>query len=102
MNASVGNALVTADMIGAFADSGVAGYQYFDIPGANNWGMLSGGGDSRPLDTPTPAAYALALWKVMGDRVLPFTQSADPSSLVSVHVTTRGDGSVQLLAVNKT
>jgi MYXO-CTERM domain-containing protein len=107
VNTSVGHALLIADMIGAFADAGVAGHEYFDIHCAsacdpNSWGLLYGSGDGAPLDTPTVNFYALALWKVMGMRVLSLTQSADPSSSVSAHATTRGDGSVQVMAINKT
>jgi hypothetical protein len=106
MNSSTGTALITADMIGVFADSGLAGYHYFGIHGAHdgnpNYGLFYGAGESKPADTPTATAYALVLWKAMGDRVLPLTQSADPSTTVSAHATTRGDGSVQVMAINKT
>jgi len=38
----------------------------------------------------------------MGTGVLPVTQSVDPGAVVSAHATTRGDGSVQVMAINKT
>jgi MYXO-CTERM domain-containing protein len=107
VNTSVGHALLIADMIGAFADAGVAGHEYFDVHCAsacdpNSWGLLYGGGDGAPLDTPTINLYAMALWRVMGTQMLSLTQSADPASAVSAHATTRGDGSVQVMAINKT
>jgi len=100
-NATLGHALVTADMIGAFARSGVAGEQYFDTHGATGWGLLYGAGEGRPLDSPTPTYYAMALWGAMGPMVLPLRQDDNPATSVSSYAARRGDGSVQILAVNK-
>ncbi|HEY6559810.1 MAG TPA: hypothetical protein VI072_21150 [Polyangiaceae bacterium] len=104
-NSSMANALVTADMIGAFADSGVAGQQYFTIHNVdtdpNSWGLLHSSGESRPTDSPTPNYYAMVLWGRMGDRVLNLTQSADPARGVSHYAAKKADGAVQVLSINK-
>jgi hypothetical protein len=103
-NASMQNALLTADLIGAFAQSGVAGHQYFTTHGVDSnpsYGALYGAGESRPTDSPTPTYYALVLWGLMGDQVLGLTQSADPSQTVSTYATSRADGSLQVMAINK-
>jgi hypothetical protein len=101
-NQTVGHALVYADMIGAFAQSGVAQEDYFDLHGANAYGLLYGTGGARPVDTPTPTYYATALWGHMGSDVLPLVQSDDPSTTVSAYATRKADGSLQVLAINKT
>ncbi len=100
-NATLGHALATADMVGAFARSGVAGEDYFTTHGANGWGLLYGPGESRPVDSPTPTYYAMALWGHMGPRLVDLAQSADAGTVLSAYATTRADGSVQVLAINK-
>lgn len=101
-NPTVGHGLVTADMIGAFAQVGVAQEDYYGIHGATSYGLLYGSGESRPVDSPTPTYYATALWGKMGAAVLSLTQSADPSATVSAYATRKADGSVAVLAINKT
>ena len=101
-NQTVGHALVYADMIGAFAQSGVAQEDYFDLHGAKEYGLLYGPGEARPVDTPTPTYYATVLWGHMGANVLPLTQLDNPSKTVSAYATSKSDGSVQVLAINKT
>jgi hypothetical protein len=93
--------LGSSDMLGAFAQSGVMGEDYFVIHTASGWGLLYGTGESRPVDSPTPTYYAMALWGHMGDRVLPIQQSDDPGDVMSTYATSRSDGSVQILAINK-
>jgi len=100
-NPTVGHALAVADMIGAFAQSGVAGEDYYQIHGVSGWGLLYGAHESRPADSPTPAYYAMALWGHMGNRLLPLQQSDDPSNVMSTYATARADGSIQVLAINK-
>jgi hypothetical protein len=100
-NPTVGHALAVTDMLGAFAQSGVAGEDYFVLHTASGWGLLYGAGESRPVDSPTPAYYAMALWGHMGDRVLPIQQSDDPGDVMSTYATSGADGSVQILAINK-
>ena len=101
-NQTLGHGLVVADMLGAFAQSGVAQEDYFAIHGGGQYGLLYGTGESRPVDSPTPTYYATALWGKMGRAVLPLTQAADPSTTVSAYATQKDDGSVQVMAINKT
>jgi hypothetical protein len=104
-NTSMANALLSADLIGAFAESGVAGHQYFATHGVDlnpySFGLLYGAGDTRPPDTPTPTYYAFTLWAAMGERVLGLTQSSDASNELSSYATRKADGSVQVLSINK-
>lgn len=99
-NATLGHALVTADVLGAFAVSGVAGEDYFGLHGASSWGLLYGQGEKRPLDSPTPTYYAMVLWKHMGPRIVSVKDSGDAANL-STYAATGSGGSVQLLAINK-
>ncbi len=101
-NQTLGHGLVVADLLGAFAQSGVAQEDYFAIHGGGQYGLLYGNGESRPVDSPTPTYYAAALWGKMGRAVLPLTQAADPSTTVSAYATQKDDGAVQVLAINKT
>jgi hypothetical protein len=98
---TLGHALATADMLGAFAQSGLAGEDYFDIHGASGWGLLYGTGENRPADSPTPTYYAMALWSQMGKQVLPLVQSEDASKVMSTYATRAQDGSYQVMAINK-
>ncbi len=98
---TLGHALATADMIGAFAQSGVTGEDYFDIHGASGWGLLYGAGEGHPADSPTPTYYALALWRHMGTRVLTLQQTDDPAVGISAYATRTVGGSYQVLAINK-
>ncbi len=104
-NASMANALITTDMIGAFAESGVAGHQYFTIHNVDtdpySFGLLHSTNESRAADSPTPTYYGMVLWGQMGDQVLGLTQSADPARGVSHYATKKSDGSVQVLSINK-
>ena len=99
------NALLSADLIGAFAESGVAGHQYFAMHGIDlspySFGLLYGANDTRAPDTPTPTYYALTLWAAMGERVLRVEQSADARTGLSSYATSKADGSVQVLSINK-
>ena len=101
-NQTVGHALVYADLLGAFAQSGVAEEDYFDLHVARSYGLLYGSGEARPVDTPTPTYYATALWGHMGADILPLTQTDNASTTVSAYATRKSDGSVQVLAINKT
>jgi MYXO-CTERM domain-containing protein len=83
----------------------VAGEVYFDIHGANlssnAFGLLHGTGESEPADSPTPTWYAMVLWGVMGDQLLGLTETSDPGTGVSCYASSRGDGSIQVLIINK-
>ena len=96
-NPMLGHGLVVADMLGAFAQSGVAQEDYFDVHASNSYGT----GESRPVDSPTPSYYATAQWDHMGSSLLSLTQSADPRVGVSAYATSKADGSLQVLAINK-
>src|SRR5579883_2818585 len=100
-NPTLGHALASADLIGAFTQSGVAGEDYFDIHSAYYWGLFYGSGDARPADSPTPTYYAMALWGHMGNQVMALQQSDDAANVMSTYATTRSDGSLQVLAINK-
>lgn len=100
-NPTLGHALVNADMLGAMALSGVAGEDYFDTHGGSTWGLLYGLSENRPLESPTPTYYALALWKQMGSRMVAVQQSDDPGSATSAYATTGRGGSMQVLLINK-
>jgi len=102
-NASLGKGLVMADMLGAFAQSGVAQEDYFDVHTATHHGLLYGTGESRPVDSPTPAYYATAMWGHMGRSLLPLTQSSwvNAGTEVSAYAAKKDDGSLQVLAINK-
>ena len=101
-NPTIGHGLVTADMIGAFAESGgpgqpsVAGEVYWDMHRTyGGYGMLDYG------DHPAPTYFAMALWGKMGPQVLSLNQSLDPASTVSTYATRKPDGSIQVMAINK-
>lgn len=96
-----GHALLVADTIGAFALSGVASADYFTIHRSDGWGLFYGTNDARPVDTPTPTYYAMALWSHMGDRMLSLQQSDDPRGGTSAYATKRRNGSLQVLLINK-
>ncbi len=98
---TLGHALAIADLLGAFAQSGLDGEDYFDLHGASGWGLLYGTGENRPADSPTPTYYTMALWSHMGNRVLPLVQSEDAAKVMSSYATRAGDGSYQVLAINK-
>ncbi len=98
---TLGHALLTADMVGAFAQSGVASEQYFDIHGSAGWGLFYGDKEPRPLDSPTPTYFAMALWQHMGRQMLGVSATDDPASVTSVYASRYLDGRVTLLAINK-
>lgn len=98
---TLGHALLTADMVGAFAQSGVASEQYFDIHSAMGWGLLYGDNEPRPLDSPTPTYFAMALWGHMGRQMLNLSATDAPASVTSVYASRYLDGRVTLLAINK-
>lgn len=100
---TAGLALANADIIGAFAKSGVAGHCFFGcIHNVNqNWGILCGNGDYRPLDSAAPSYFILPLWTKMGDRVLNVANTADAATVLSAWAHKKSDGSVQVMLINK-
>lgn len=107
INTTFGNAIVNADVIGAFARTGVAGHCFFGcIHGATNggsgaWGILYGNGESKPLDTPTPSYYVFPIWTKMGTQVLSVASTADSLKVLGAYAHKRNDGSVQVMLINK-
>jgi len=97
-------ALSSADMIGAFAQTGVAGHCWFgsihNVTG-NQWGFLYGAGQSRPLDTPAPSYFILPLWSHMGNRVLLTHANADSANILSAYAHRKPDNSLQVMVINK-
>lgn len=100
-NPTLGHGLVVADMLGAFALSGVAGEDYWELHGSTGWGMFYGAGDTKPIDTPTPAYYAQVLWGHMGRTLLRLTQDDDAATATSAYATSGAGGSYQVLVINK-
>ncbi|MGI8968676.1 MAG: GH39 family glycosyl hydrolase [Chloroflexota bacterium] len=98
---TLGHDLAIADMTGALALSGVAGEDYFALHGASGWGLLYGLGEKRPVDSPTPTYYAMALWRHMSRDMLATQQSDDAAAVMSSYATRGKNGSLQVLAINK-
>lgn len=100
---TIGLAISNADVIGAFAKTGVEGHAYFGCIHLvdNNWGMFMGSNENMPLDTPTPAYYMFPLWKQMGPKVLNATHNANPSNTLNVWAHKKDNGSVQVMVINK-
>jgi hypothetical protein len=97
-------ALSSADMIGAFAQTGVAGHCWFgsihNING-NQWGFLYGTGEAKPQDTPAPSYFILPLWSQMGNRVLVTHANADSANILSTYAHRKTDNTVQVMVINK-
>jgi hypothetical protein len=105
---TLGHALAVADVLGAFASAGVAGEDYFTVHYAHGWGLLYAGpnadknwSEDRPVDSPTPTYYALALWGHMGNHLVALAQDDDAATVLSAYATSRDDGSIQVLLINK-
>lgn len=96
------NLFFIADTIGQMAVHGVAI--------ANQWDLANGraynGTDYGLLDAdtfaPNPQYYALQLWGQFGDEMLNVQHPFDPATTLSVYAGRRADGSLTLLAINKT
>jgi hypothetical protein len=95
-------ALASADIIGAFAKSGVAGHCWFgDMHHYLGWSFLYGPGEPKPLDTPLPCYYILPLWTKMGNQVLSLASTADSANVLSAYSHKKKNGSVQVMLINK-
>jgi hypothetical protein len=96
------NALYIADTIGQFAEQGVSI--------ANQWNLANGaaanGADYGLLDSETlqvyPQYYALALWQNFGTELLALESSFQADQTLSAYAGRDQDGSLTLLAINKT
>jgi hypothetical protein len=103
-NGTVGAALANADVIGAFARSGVAGHAMFGAIHRihYNWGILGISATDGPgLDKPSPTYFILPIWTAMGNQVLPVTNTADSKTVLSAWAHKKSDGSVQVMLINK-
>lgn len=103
VNKWAGLCIANADVIGAFAKSGVEGHTMFGCIHNvhHNWGILAGSGDYRSADSASPNYYVLPLWSKMGDRVLNAVNTADPNSVVSAWAHKKSNGDVQVMLINK-
>jgi alpha-L-arabinofuranosidase len=96
------NALYVADLIGQMAASGVRI--------ANQWnfgnGAASTGADYGMVDLEDdsryPQYYALAMWSRVGTDLLQVSSGFDAATTLSAYATVSPDGTLTLLAVNKT
>lgn len=96
------NALFIADTIGQMAEHGVSI--------ANQWALANGkaenGTDYGLIDADTnkrnPQYYALLLWSRFGNELLPVSSSLSAETTLSVYAGREADGSITLLAINKT
>ena len=95
-NGSMSAVLRTIDLIGAFAASGVHSFQWFDAnaAGPSDFWLITS-------SAVRPCFYAFAAWARMGDHVLALDNSGNPHD-VSMYATSKTDGSVQVLVINKT
>ena len=101
--ATLGNALGTADCLGMFHRTGLAGETFFTLQHIKNgWGVLATRKDARPVDEPSPTYFALA----MASHLLPIAVdancTADPAKDLSVYATTDAKGHVAVMLINKT
>lgn len=102
-NAWIGSALQAADMIEGMALHGVGGYDYFTIHHVNppfNFGFLNSAGEGKQ-NSASPTYYSLYLVRQMGSALLNITQGRQ-RNLVSAYASKRNDGSLQVMAINKT
>jgi len=96
------NMLFVADSIGQMAEHGV------EI--ANQWNLANGiaenGADFGLVDAdsflPNPQYYALMLWHGFGDELLPVTSKFPADRALSVYAGRSADGTISILAINKT
>lgn len=98
------NTLFIADTIGQLAQQG------FSI--ANQWNLANGAFTDGTTDVyamlegddyrRTPQYYAFPLWSRFGAQMLPVSSRFDPSTTLSVYAGRDDDGTITLMAINKT
>ncbi|MEI7768980.1 MAG: alpha-L-arabinofuranosidase [Chloroflexales bacterium] len=96
------NALFIADMIGQMAVNGVTM--------ANQWNLANGkannGTDYGVIDVDSgkraPQYYAMRLWSQFGNALLPVESPLPAETTLSVYAGRSADGSISVLAINKT
>lgn len=102
-NVFYSNALGTADIIGMFLRTGVAGHTHFCLQKlGHNWGVLAMKQDLKPQNEPSPAFFALAMCSHLGSNVLALKNSANEGDTLAAYATKHSKGGVQVLLINKT
>lgn len=97
------NALYIADTIGQLAQHGFAIANHWDLANASDdssadlYGMLVGRQYRR-----NPQYYTFPLWSRFGTQILPVSSRFDPSTTLSVYAGRDDDGTITLMAINKT
>lgn len=88
--------LESVDVIASFASSGLRSFQWFDAnaAGPSDYWMITTA-QTRPM------FYAFLAWSKMGPQVIGTSSDASPHD-VAAYATRKGDGSVQVLLINKT
>ncbi|ABY34704.1 MAG TPA: alpha-L-arabinofuranosidase [Chloroflexus aurantiacus] len=96
------NLLFIADTIGQMATHGVVIANQWDLANGRaandtDYGLLH-------ADTfePHPQYYALLIWRDFGDEMLSVQTTFDPATTLSVYAGRHADGTLTLLAINKT
>ena len=96
------NALYIADTIGQMALAGVSIANHWTLVGGVNQFGSDYGVFEPDRNAPNPQYYALAMWSRFGDTVFPEVGEAADRSEFSAYSGTRVDGTVTVLAINKT
>jgi hypothetical protein len=100
-NSRMSNALGTADIIGMFERTGVAGHTHFCLQHVGHgWGVIALGKDERPANDPSPAYFALALAARLRGDVLAAAHGADEKTELSAYAA-REDRLLRVLLINK-
>jgi hypothetical protein len=104
---SVANALFTADLLAEFARTGLAGSFFWDIEnGSPEVGSDGTKGTYGYLDpsglAPYPSYYAHWMFSRLGSAFYVPNQNVARDSVASIWAGKRGDGTLAILAINKT
>ena len=100
-NSGMANALGTADIIGMFERTGVAGHTHFCFQRIDgNWGVVALAKDERPANEPSPAYFALALASRLRGDVLPVNHTANERNDVSAYAA-RDKQMLRIMLINK-
>lgn len=103
MTQAVGG-LFMADTLGQLAQHGISIANQYNLSNDGDgtttfdvYGLLT-----APDFTRTPQYYAFVLWSRFGEQVLPVESRFDPTDTLSVYAGRAADGTISLLAINKT
>jgi alpha-L-arabinofuranosidase len=96
------NALFLADMVGQMATYGVTMANQWDLANGaaengTDYGLINVESGAR-----APQYYAMALWSRFGSQLLPVESPLPNATTLSVYAGRSEDGSLSLLAINKT